>query len=54
MMLVRHGHTAFNAAAAASGVDPGVSDPGLTALGRRQAAKRFWAGCGVAAPRDPC
>ena len=37
MMLVRHGQTAFNAAFAESRVDPGVNDPGLTALGRRQA-----------------
>ena len=38
IMLVRHGQTAFNATFAESRIDPGVSDPGLTALGRQQAS----------------
>ena len=38
MLLVRHGQSEFNAVFAASRVDPGIRDPRLTELGRRQAA----------------
>lgn len=37
MILLRHGQSAFNAAFAASRVDPGIPDPPLTELGRAQA-----------------
>ncbi|MBL8697492.1 MAG: histidine phosphatase family protein [Alphaproteobacteria bacterium] len=39
MLLVRHGQSEFNAAFTNTRVDPGIPDPGLTAIGRRQAAE---------------
>ena len=38
MILLRHGQTVFNLQFSATRVDPGVPDPGLTDLGRNQAA----------------
>lgn len=38
MILVRHGQTLFNLHFGATRIDPGIEDPGLTALGRDQAA----------------
>lgn len=37
MLLVRHGQSEFNAAFTLTRVDPGIPDPELTAVGRRQA-----------------
>lgn len=37
MILIRHGQSEFNAAREATGRDPGIEDPSLTELGRRQA-----------------
>lgn len=37
MFLVRHGQSFFNAAFNLTRIDPGIPDPALTALGRRQA-----------------
>ena len=37
MLLVRHGQSEFNAAFTLTRVDPGIPDPELTAIGRRQA-----------------
>lgn len=39
MLLVRHGQSEFNAAFTNTRVDPGIPDPGLTEIGRRQAAE---------------
>ncbi len=38
MILIRHGQSHFNVVYNATGVDPGIVDPGLTEEGRRQAA----------------
>ncbi len=38
MILVRHGQSDFNVIYARTRQDPGITDPGLTAEGRRQAA----------------
>jgi broad specificity phosphatase PhoE len=50
MYLVRHGQSFFNAAFNLTRIDPGIPDPALTALGRRQAeaAAAALAGAGVA------
>lgn len=37
MILVRHGQTPFNVHFGQTRTDPGIEDPGLTALGREQA-----------------
>ncbi len=37
MILIRHGQSEFNVVYAKTRVDPGIRDPNLTALGRRQA-----------------
>ncbi len=37
MILIRHGQSEFNAAHDRLGIDPGIADPRLTPLGRRQA-----------------
>jgi glucosyl-3-phosphoglycerate phosphatase len=37
MILIRHGQSQFNVVYGATGVDPGIADPGLTEDGRRQA-----------------
>ncbi len=39
MILLRHGQSEFNAAFTATRRDPGIRDPGLTALGRQQAER---------------
>ncbi|NKB55482.1 MAG: histidine phosphatase family protein [Alphaproteobacteria bacterium] len=38
MILVRHGQSEFNVVYAKTRIDPGIRDPELTELGRRQAA----------------
>src|SRR5579863_2681692 len=38
MILIRHGQTEFNRVFSATRRDPGIRDPDLTAVGRRQAA----------------
>lgn len=37
MILIRHGQSEFNAAFSVTRVDPGIADPRLTQMGRRQA-----------------
>lgn len=37
LILIRHGQSEFNVHYGQTRVDPGIRDPGLTALGRRQA-----------------
>ena len=37
MILIRHGQTIFNVVFSVTRIDPGVPDPLLTSLGRRQA-----------------
>lgn len=37
MILLRHGQSEFNARFSATKIDPGIPDPGLTAIGRDQA-----------------
>ncbi|MBM3523020.1 MAG: histidine phosphatase family protein [Alphaproteobacteria bacterium] len=39
MLLIRHGQSEFNAAFTHTRVDPGIPDPDLTDIGRRQAAE---------------
>ena len=39
MILLRHGQTPWNLRYGRSRIDPGLPDPGLTGLGRRQAAE---------------
>lgn len=39
MILIRHGQSEFNAHHQLTGRDPGIRDPRLTALGRRQVAE---------------
>lgn len=39
MILLRHGQSAFNVVFSSTRIDPGIRDPGLTELGRRQAAE---------------
>ncbi len=39
MILVRHGQSEFNVVYGATRRDPGIRDPGLTDLGRRQASE---------------
>ena len=39
MILIRHGQSEFNAHQERTGRDPGIPDPKLTALGRRQVAE---------------
>ena len=48
MILVRHGQSEFNVVYGETGVDPGIADPGLTALGVEQAEA---AGAALAAER---
>jgi broad specificity phosphatase PhoE len=38
MILIHHGQTEFNRVYSETRRDPGIRDPRLTALGRRQAA----------------
>lgn len=38
MILIRHGQTEFNRIYSATREDPGIRDPGLTDIGRREAA----------------
>lgn len=37
MLFIRHGQSEFNVVFGQTGEDPGIEDPGLTELGRRQA-----------------
>lgn len=39
MILIRHGQSEFNVRFAVDRVDPGIEDPGLTDLGKRQIAE---------------
>jgi broad specificity phosphatase PhoE len=49
MILLRHGESEWNALFSRTRIDPGIPDPGLTELGRRQIghAVRMLAGCNI-------
>ncbi len=51
MILLRHGQSAFNVVYSSTKVDPGIRDPGLTELGRRQADEATQALAGRAVRR---